>query len=112
MRWVVPAFVALLSNAGVAHGAESTQAPTPGRYMLGGTDSDGLILLDTATGRTWKYDRDAKPPYKAPVWLPLHYKDSSAPRDSTGPAPADPRDESGDLGITPSPYKAKRPGYR
>lgn len=106
MKWIVPAFVALLANASLAHGVESTAAPTPGRYVLGGTDRDGLILLDTATGRTWKYDRDAKPPYKAPVWLPLHYKDS------TVPAPADIRDESGGLGITPSPYKAKRPGYR
>jgi len=106
MRWIAPALVVLLSNAGVAYGVESTEASAPGRYMLGGTDRDGLILLDTATGRTWKYDRDAKPPYEAPVWIPLHYKDRTAP------APADSGDESGDLGITPSPYKARRPGYR
>ena len=106
MKWIAPALITLLATSSVAFGAESTNAPVPGRYMLGGTNSDGLILIDTATGHTWKYDRSVEAPYREPVWLPLRF------RGQTAVAPTELPDAREGLGLEPSPYKPKRPGHR
>lgn len=109
--WVLAAILAcVLFASGLAADEE---ASSPGRYVLGGTERDGLILLDTATGRTWKYDRRVQPPYDEPVWIPLNYVESEASAPSPAAAVAPPGEESGDSGgfqLRPSPYKHKKPG--
>lgn len=109
MKWTSLALLTLMAGATAAHGANSADSPVVGRYQLGGTERDGLILIDTATGRTWKYSRDARAADREPVWIPLRFPGKPAPAAAGVPAPPRqaPAEESW---ITPGPYRDKRPG--
>ena len=103
------ALVILMAGLAVAQGAKAADSPVVGRYQLGGTERDGLILVDTATGRTWKYSRDARASEREPVWIPLRFPEKPAPAAAGAPAPLRqaPAEQSW---ITPGPYRDKRPG--
>ena len=109
MKWIPLTLLALMAGATVAYGADSTATPGVGRYQLGGTERDGLILIDTATGRTWKYNREARVAEREPVWVPLRFPEKAAPKAAAAPAPPPPAPEEQSW-ITPGPYKDKRPG--
>ena len=87
MKWTSLALLTLLAGTTVVHGANSDDSPGVGRYQLGGTERDGLILIDTATGRTWKYSRDAKVADREPAWIPLRFPREPAPAAAGAPAP-------------------------
>ena len=61
MRWILLPLLILATGTSVAYGANPSDSPAIGRYQLGGTERDGLILIDTATGMSWKYNRDVRP---------------------------------------------------
>ncbi len=114
---------ALVASASIAHGASPAESPVAGRYQLGGTDRDGLILLDTATGRTWKYSRDARIGDQEPVWMPLRFPEqaapaAAAPTSKPDPSPkastpaASPEESTSPSWFTPGPYEGRRPGAR
>ncbi len=109
MKWISLALFALMAGAAVAQGAGPADSPVVGRYQLGGTERDGLILIDTATGRTWKYSRDVRAADGEPAWIPLRFPDRAAPATAGEPAPPQqaPAERSW---ITPGPYRDKRPG--
>jgi len=104
--------LAVLASASIAHGARSADGPVVGRYQLGGTERDGLILVDTATGRTWKYSRNAKAAEQEPVWILLRFPEKAAPAAAVpGSEPDSPHQTPAEESwIGPGPYKDKRPG--
>ena len=114
-------FAAILASASIAHAASPAGSPMVGRYQLGGTDRDGLILLDTATGRTWKYSRDARLGDQKPVWMPLQFPEQTAPAAAASTSKPDPSPEASAPAaspekstspswFTPGPYHERRPG--
>ena len=114
MRWLL--FLPLLvvtTGGGLAYGAGPSESPAVGRYQLGGTERDGLILIDTATGMSWKYSRDVRPGANEPVWIPLRFPDKAGPSAAMPAAtPAMPQQETAveKSWLAPGPYKDKRPG--
>ena len=109
MKWISLALFALMAGAAVAQGATPTDSPVVGRYQLGGTQRDVLILIDTATGRTWKYRRDVRDADREPAWIPLRFPDTAAPAAAGALAPP-PQAPAEQPRITPGPYKDRRPG--
>ncbi len=109
MRQTLLPLLALVASSSVIYVASAADVPPHGRYQLGGTERDGLILLDTATGRTWKYDRDARYAADEPVWTPLRFPEQAKPAPAAArPVPQEaPAEESW---FAPGPYKDKRPG--
>lgn len=121
MRCTTTALFVGLACSAAAYAANAAETGTIGRYQLGGTERDGLMLIDTATGRTWKYDRGIKAPYSDPVWIPLRFpgEATSAPAaKSSGPqaTPQGPPQTASDVErkeqpwFVPGPYRDKRPG--
>ena len=122
MKWTFLALFTLTAGTTAAYGANSDDSPGVGRYQLGGTERDGLILIDTATGRTWKYSRDARVADGESAWIPLRFPEKHVP--AAAGAPASPREAPAAAGVpapprqapaeqswfTPGPYRDKRPG--
>ena len=112
MKWTVLPLLASLAAASVVQAASPADSPSVGRYQLGGTERDGLILIDTATGRTWKFSRDVRPAANEPVWIPLRFPEAAAPPATVSPsAKAMPQDTPAEQPwLAPGPYRDKRPG--
>ncbi len=112
MTRTYPLLATLLVSVTLSAGARAADSSAIGRYQLGGTERDGLILLDTATGRTWKYSRDARDADRDAVWIPLRHPQKTNPPSGvpTGEPVSSRQAGEEQPWVSPGPYQNRRPG--